>query len=88
MHRNYFSKMLKMEEYIIDEVEDREDEVFIHCHVKKRGMWFEGQYSKKIAETRVRQISHMMLENKQVVLVITQRRFIFKGTRRWESCQT
>ena len=26
----------------------------------------------------------MMLENKQVVLVVTQRRFVFESTKRWE----
>lgn len=84
MHCKYFSKTLKLEEYIIDDVEDRENEVLIHCHVKKRGMWFEDQYSKKVVETRMRRISHMMLENKQMVLHVSQRRFTFKGTRRWE----
>lgn len=84
MHRNYFSKTLKLEEYVIDEVEDKEFEVLIRCHVKKRGMWFKRQYSKKMTEERIRRISHMMLENRQVVLLVNQRRFAFKGTRRWE----
>jgi len=84
MPGKYFSKTLKLEEYVIDFVEDKEFEVSIHCHVRRRGIWFKGQYSEKVAERRVRRISHMMLENKQVVLVVTQRRFSFKGTRRWE----
>jgi len=84
MHGNYFSKTLKLEEYILDEVEDKEFEVHIYCHVRRRGMWFQRQYSEKVAEERIRRISHMMLENKQVVLVVRQRRFTFKGTRRWE----
>ena len=84
MPGNYFSKSLKLEAYFIDKVEDNKFEVHIHCHVKKRGMWFKGQYSKKVTEERIRRISHMMLENKQIVLVVTQRRFAFKGTKRWE----
>jgi hypothetical protein len=84
MHNKYFSKTLKLEEYVLEKVEDKEFEVNIHCHVKKRGMWFDGEYSSSVAETRVRRISHMMLENKQVVLVVNQRRFTFKETRRWE----
>ncbi|MBU0667749.1 hypothetical protein KKG24_05505 [Patescibacteria group bacterium] len=84
MHGKYFAKTFKMEDYVIDELEDKEFEVFIHCHAKKRGMWFKGQYSKKMTEERIRRISHMMLENKQVVLLVNQRRFAFKGTRRWE----
>lgn len=84
MHGKYFSKTLKLEAYVIDEVEDKESEVLIHCHVKKRGIWFREQYSEKVAESKIRRVSHMMLENKQVVLVVLQRRFVFKGTKRWE----
>jgi len=84
MHGKYFAKTFKMEEYVIDELEDKEFEVLIHCHVKKRGMWFKERYSKKMTEERIRRLSHMMLENKQVVLLVNQRRFAFKGTRRWE----
>jgi len=84
MHRKYLSNLLELEDYIVDEVQTYATELHIHCHVKRRGMWFKGQYSEKIAEIRVRRISHMMLENKQVVLVVLQRRFAFTGTRRWE----
>lgn len=84
MPANYFSKSFKLEAYVIDEVKDYPDEVHVHCHVKKRGMWFKNEYSKKIAETKVRKISHMMLEIKQVVLLVKQRRFAFKDTKRWE----
>jgi len=84
MHGKYLSNLLELEEYVIDEVQKYATELHIHCHVRKRGMWFKGQYSEKVAEERVRRISHMMLENKQVVLVVSQRRFSFKGTKRWE----
>lgn len=84
MHGKYFSKTFKLEAYVLEEIEDKEFEVLLHCHVKKRGMWFQGRYSEKVAETRTRCIPHMMLENKRVVLLITQRRFVFKNTRRWE----
>ncbi len=84
MQDKYFSKTLKLEEYVVDGVEDRAHEVLVHCHVRKRGMWHKGKYSEKATETRVRRVSHMMLENKQVVLVVTQRRFSFKGTKPWE----
>ena len=84
MQNNYFSKTLKLEEYVVDFVEDEKFIVHIHCHPRKRGMWFNGQYSEKITEEKVRRISHMMLENKQVVLLVQQRRFVFKGTKRWE----
>ncbi|MBU1019476.1 hypothetical protein KJ764_05920 [Patescibacteria group bacterium] len=84
MQKNYFSKALKLEEYVIDEVREHPNEVHIHCRPRSRGMWFDGRYSRRITEEKVRRISHMMLENKQVVLVVTQRRFAFKGTKRWE----
>jgi len=84
MPAKYFSKLFKLEEYVINNVEEYELQIHIHCHVKQRGMRFNGQYSKKATETKVRSISHMMLENKQVVLVVTQRRFAFRGTKRWE----
>ena len=80
----YLSKLLKLEEYIIDGMKETGLEIQIECHVKDRGMWFEDQYSKKIVEIRTRIIPHIMLENQRVVLIVTQRRFSFKGTRRWE----
>lgn len=84
MPGKYFSKSFKLEAYVIDEVKEQIAEIHIHCHVKKRGMWFQGLYSEKVAEERVRRIPHMMLENKRVVLLVRQRRFAFKTTRRWE----
>lgn len=80
----YFAKSFKLEEYVVDKLKENIHEIHIHCHVRKRGMWFKGLYSGKIVESRVRILPHMMLENKRIVLVVTQRRFAFKGTRRWE----
>ena len=85
MPGKYFSKSFNLEAYLIDEVKEYAAEVHIHCRVKKRGMWFQGRYSEKVTEVRVRRIPHMMLENKRVVLVVSQRRFSFKATRRWEN---
>jgi len=84
MQNKYFSKALKLEAYVVNKVEDKEFSVLIHCHVRARGMYFNGEFSTKVAERKIRRISHMMLENKQVVLLVKQRRFSFKGTRRWE----
>lgn len=80
----YLSKLLKLEEYIIDDFEERGLEIRVKCHAKSRGMWFENQYSNRTTETRIRVIPHIMLENQRVILIIFQRRFAFKGTRRWE----
>lgn len=80
----YVSKLLKLKGYVIDGMKETDLEIQIECHAKSRGMWFEGEYSKKIVETRTRIIPHIMLENQRVVLIVSQRRFGFKGTRRWE----
>lgn len=80
----YLSKLLKLEEYIIDGMKKTGLEIQIECHAKNRGMWFKDQYSKKIVETRTRIIPHIMLENQRVVLIVSHRRFAFKRTRRWE----
>ena len=80
----YLSKLLKMEEYVIDDMKETSMEIEVKCHAKSRGMWFKDQYSKKIVEIRTRIIPHIMLENQRVVLNISQRRFAFKHTRRWE----
>lgn len=84
MPNNYVSKLLKLKEYVIDDVKNCTDEIEVYCHSKKRGMWFEGQYSRNVAEIRTRRIPHIMIENQRVILVVVQRRFVFKGTRRWE----
>lgn len=80
----YLSKLLKLEGYIIDDVEEIDLEIRIRCYPKSRGMWFENQYSTKVMERRLRTIPHIMLENRRVVLIVSQRRFAFKKTRRWE----
>ena len=84
MPDNYFSKSFKLEDYVIDEVKEHETEIRVLCHVRKRGMWFTDEYSERVAEERTRFIPHMMVENKRVVLVVTQRRFTFKTGRKWE----
>jgi hypothetical protein len=81
---NYLSKVLKLKEYVIEKVEDRGRELYIYCHSKRKGMWFEAQYSRKMCETKIRRVSHIMIENVQVVLIVIQRRFSFRGTRCWE----
>ena len=80
----YLSKLLKLEEYVIDEMKEYTHESHIHCHPRAKGMWFESEYSTKQTEEKTRRIPHMMLENKRIVLIITQRRFRFRGTKRWE----
>lgn len=80
----YLSKLLKLEEYVIDSMKETGLEIQIECHAKSKGMWFKSQYSKKVVEVKTRMIPHTMLENQRIVLNVSQRRFAFNGTRRWE----
>jgi len=84
MRHDYLAKVFKLEGYVVEKLEDKGGQIFIYCHAKSRGMWLEEEFSKRMAETKIRCISHMMLEDRQIILCIKQRRFIFKKTRRWE----
>jgi len=84
MQKHNLTKVFKLQEYIVEKLESYVHEIHIYCHPKAKGMWFEEKYSKRAVETKLRRIPHMMLENQRIVLVVTQRRFAFKGTRRWE----
>ncbi|MBU2524004.1 hypothetical protein KKG71_02310 [Patescibacteria group bacterium] len=76
--------MLKLKAYVVDEIKESSSQIHVYCHVRVRGMWFLGQYSEKVTEEKIRKVSHMMLEDKQILLIINQRRFAFSGTKRWE----
>lgn len=84
MRKDYLSKVLKLKEYVVENIKENEDQLEVHCHSRKRGMWYNREYSRQVAETRIRQIPHLMIENQRVVLIVTQRRFFFKETKRWE----
>jgi transposase len=49
-------------------------------------MWHNDHYSTTVSEKRIRKVAHIMIEDTQVVLVITQRRFRFHkhNTCKWE----
>jgi len=80
------TQIFQIEKYVIEKIKNKEDGIYIYCHSKDRGMWFNKSFSNKVTERRVRKVSHMMLENKPVYLVISQRRFYFPKhkTKRWE----
>lgn len=78
------TQIFKLKKYVIEKMDENGEEIRIHCHPRSRGMWYNGKYSQKVAETKRRRIAHMMLENQRVVLILEQRRFVFKGTKRWE----
>jgi hypothetical protein len=78
--------MFQLEGYILDKVEYENSQTLVHCHLQQKIMAFKGERSCKVNETRERRLSHMMLEDKRVILVIAQRRFYFPvhRTKRWE----
>jgi hypothetical protein len=86
MHKNHLKKIFQLEGYILDRVEHQNNKTLLYCHVQKISMTYNGERSLKVNETRERRLSHMMLEDKRVILVITQRRFYFSKhkTKRWE----
>jgi transposase len=87
MHKNHLKKLFKLEGYVLDRVEDRETGIFLHCHVRRNTMTHKGERSGRVNETRLRTLPHLMLEDKKVTLLVTQRRFYFskRKTIRWES---
>jgi len=86
MQKNHLKKMFQLEGYILDKVEYKNNRTFLYCHLQQKVMVFEGERSCKINEIRERRLPHLMMEDKRVILVVTQRRFYFPKhkTRRWE----
>lgn len=86
MHKKYLQKILKLKGYIIEKVEETDKEIFVHCHSKKRGMRHKGQYSSAISTKRIKNSRHIVIDDRVVILHITQRKFYFSKTdqRLWE----
>lgn len=87
MQTHYLSKILKLKGYSIKDIEENDREIIVYCISKKRGMWYENQYSCSKCANRIKSIKHIVIEERIVILKINQRRFYFKkkDTRRWES---
>jgi len=87
MKKTELKKLFRLpREYVLDNLREQEGASEVYCHSKTPGMWHEGEYSKTVSERRIRRVKHIMIEDTQVVLVITQRRFRFhqQKTCRWE----
>jgi len=87
MQKNHLKKLFKLEGYILDKVEYKNNKTLLYCHLQRKSMVYHRETSKRVSETRTRHLPHMLLENETVILVIPQRRFYFSKhkTRRWES---
>lgn len=86
MHKASLRKIFNLEGYILDKIEEPENEILLHCHLQKKSMVFEGETSRSVNQSRVRKIAHAMLDRKKAFIVITQRRFYFSKHHRilWE----
>jgi len=86
MQKNHLKKLFKLEGYILDRIEHKNCKTFLYCHLQSKGMTHKGERSIRVNETRTRYLSHLILENEMVILVVTQRRFSFPKhrTKRWE----
>jgi len=87
MQKNHLKKTFKLEGYILDKIEYLDDKILLHCHLQNRFIKYRGERSKQVNTTRIRYLSHMMLEDTPVFLVVNQRRFYFPKhkTKRWEA---
>jgi len=87
MQKNHLKKLFKLEGYILDRIEYKNSKTLLYCHLQRKTMVYRGEISKKVNETRVRHLPHMLLEDETIILVVTQKRFYFPKhkTRRWES---
>lgn len=82
MHKDYLTKLLQLEEFIIDKIDFGEFRITVRCHPKKRGMWHNGEYSEALSTSRLKTARHMIMENKVVFLEVTQRKFFSECIRR------
>ncbi len=78
--------MFKIQGYILDKIEDKNNKILLHCHIQRKTMIYNSERSNNINETRERRLSHMLLEDQLVIIIINQRKFYFpkQKTKRWE----
>jgi len=77
MSKKQLKKIFNLEGYVLDETEDMEDQILLHCHLQKKSMKHENEISKTVNQTQMRKIAHSMFEDKKVFIIIEQRRFYF-----------
>ena len=87
MLKKQLKKLFNLEGYILDKAEEADEKILLHCHVQKKSMQYKSERSKTINTTRKRELLHAMFEDKQVFIVVKQRKFYFgkHGKRLWET---
>ena len=86
MQKKEIKKIYKLDGYIFDKFEKKNNKIILHCHIQRKSMKLKSEISKTINQTRNRLIAHSMFENKKVFISVDQRRFYFSKHRKklWE----
>lgn len=86
MNKSQLYKIFNLDGYVLDKIEDQENEILLHCHLLKKSMRYENEISKNVNTTRLRKIAHSIFEHKKVFIVIEQKKFYFPkhNKRLWE----
>lgn len=86
MQKKLLKKIFKLEGYILDKFEESGDEILLHCHLQNKNMKYKSEISDRVNTTRERKILHAIFEDKQVYIIIKQRKFYFSkhNKRLWE----
>jgi len=87
MQKNEVKKIYKLDGYIFDKFEEKNNEIILHCHIQRSSMKLKSETSKTVNQTKNRLIAHSIFENKKVFISINQRRFYFPKHKKklWES---
>lgn len=86
MNKSQLYKVFNLDGYVLDKIEDKNNEILIHCHLLKKSMKYGNESSKNINTSRERKIAHSIFEHKKVFIIIKQRKFYFPkhNKRLWE----
>lgn len=86
MHNHFLLKILKLEEYVIEKIEKKDNKFYVYCHPRKRGMWYKDQHSSALSTHRIKNSRHVLIDDTVVILKIRQRKFYFNkyNKRLWE----
>lgn len=86
MNKLQLKKTFNLDGYILDKIEELENEILLYCHLQKRSMTFNNETSKVVNQMRERKIIHGVLEFKKIYIIIKQRRFYFPKHKKklWE----
>ena len=87
MQKKEVKKIFKLDGYIFDKFEEKNNEIILYCHIQRKMMKLKSETSTTVNQTRNRLIAHSMFENKKVFISVDQRRFYFPKHKKklWET---